>query len=318
MKPIEVLYTIGLCNTTNDENILRENIRKILQTRNPYYICDFVENVSKVHKREYLKLFEDEMLSIGDIVHAYEFMFLLADMKVKDFDLKRFEQVIQESENAKLMMYSLAFVEGIDTESMLQALYETKNAKYIEQLSTDEEYEFLHVSESEEYKRRLAEAKKYDYFPKSLEEVKPEDNQDIQNLIHNVMSLPESSEEEKRKKAYAINELANYLQYTIKYHPQGLTIRVIEQAIELLAEAEAEVGKEEPLHLYEFAASVDIKNKTPLIEKVIKNGSAKFMHYCLEYVQGLSEETERKLKRALEYKHHNKYKIVEKQTTISE
>ena len=45
MKPIEVLQAIGLCNNTNDENILRETVRKILDTKNPYYICDFVKNI---------------------------------------------------------------------------------------------------------------------------------------------------------------------------------------------------------------------------------------------------------------------------------
>lgn len=33
MKPIEVLQAIGLCNNTNDENILRETVRKILDTK---------------------------------------------------------------------------------------------------------------------------------------------------------------------------------------------------------------------------------------------------------------------------------------------
>lgn len=201
MKSIEVLQAIGLCNNTNDENILRDNIRKVLQSKNPYYICDFVENVNKVHKPEYLRLFEDEMISIGDIVHSYEFMFLLADMGVEDFNLKRFEQLLKESGNAKLMMYSLAFVEGIDKESMLQALYDTKNAKYIEQLSTDEEYEFLKVTESPEYEERLREAKSYYYFPKSLEELKPEDPHNVQELIYSVMNMPEGTAEEKRKKS---------------------------------------------------------------------------------------------------------------------
>ncbi len=318
MKPIEVLQAIGLCNNTNDENILRETVRKILDTKNPYYICDFVENVSKVHKKEYLKLFEDEMLEIGDIVHSYEFMYLLTDMGVQDFDLKRFEEAIKESGNAKLMMYSLVYIKGADTEGMLQALYDTKNAKYIKQLSTDEEYESLKVNERPEYEKHLKEAENYYYFPKSLEAVKPENNKDIQSLIKNVMSMPEESEEERRKKAYSTNELANYLQYIIEHHPQGLNVEALKQAIELLAEAELEVAKDETICLYEFAVSVDMKDKTPIIDRVIQNGSAKYICYCLEYTPGLSEEAKKKLERALAQKHHNKYKVESKEETIAQ
>lgn len=318
MEPIEVLQAIGICNNTNDRNTLEDNIRKILQSRNPYYICDFVENVNKAHKPEYLKLFEDEIISIGDIVHSYEFMFLLADMRVSNFNLKRFEELIRQSGNAKLMMYSLAFVEGIDTESMLQSLYDTQNAKYIEQLSTDEEYAFLKVSESEEYKERLRTAKAFYYFPKSLENVKPEDIHNTKGLIYNVINMPETSQEDRRKKAFAINELANHLEYLIQYHPEENNIETLRRTIEILQSTEAEVATDEPLHLYEFAASVKIKDKTPIITQVIQNGSAKFIHYCLEYVPDLSEENKRKLERALESKHHNKYKVENQEKDIKE
>lgn len=318
MKPIELLYTIGLCNTTNDENILRETVSKILDTRDPYYICDFVENVNKVHKKKYLKLFEDAMLEIGDIVHSYEFMYLLTDMRVQDFDLKRFEEAVKESGNAKLMMYSLVYIEGVDQESMLQALYDTKNAKYIKQLSTDEEHESLKVNERPEYKERLEEAENYYYFPKSLEKVKPEDKTDISSLIKNVIGMSEGNEEERRKKAYSINELANYLQYIIEHHPQGLNVQSLRQAIELLAEAELEVAKDESICLYEFAVSVDMKDKTPIIDRVIQNGSAKYICYCLEYAPDLTEEAKNKLERALAQKHHNKYKVDSKEETKTE
>ena len=84
------------------------------------------------------------------------------------------------------------------------------------------------------------------------------------------MSMPEESEEERRKKAYSTNELANYLQYIIEHHPQGLNVEALKQAIELLAEAELEVAKDETICLYEFAVSVDMKDKTPIIDRVIQ------------------------------------------------
>ena len=130
--------------------------------------------------------------------------------------------------------------------------------------------------------------------------------------------MPEESEEERRKKAYSINELANYLQYIIEHHPQGLNVDALKQAIELLAEAELEVAKDETICLYEFAVSVDMKDKTPIIDRVIQNGSAKYICYCLEYTPGLSEEAKKKLERALAQKHHNKYKVESKEETIAQ
>ncbi len=316
MELIEVQQNIGLCNNTNDEKTLNESIEKVLDSENPYYICDFVENVQRVHTAQDLKKFEDKMIDIDDIVHSYEFMFLLADMGVKDFNLKRFEELIKQSGNSKLMMYCLGFVDGIDKESMLQALYDTRNAECIETLSYSEDYEDLNVNSRPEYAEKLRIAKEHYYFPKSLEEFKKEDSNNIQDLIYSVVRMEAESPKQKRKKAYVVNELANYLQYLSKYHSEDYNSKMLESVINLLQETEVEVGASEPLHLYEFAASTDTKDKSPIINKVIENGSAKFMHYCLEYVPGLSEETEKRLKRALELKHHNKYKVESKDSNF--
>ena len=48
------------------------------------------------------------------------------------------------------------------------------------------------------------------------------------------------------------------------------------------------------MQAYEYLASVDIKNKTGLIQSVIKSNNAKFMYYIHEYVPELTE-TELKL-----------------------
>lgn len=316
MKSIELQQIIGLCNNTNDEKTLNDSIDKVLKSDNPYYICDFVENVKRVHKAEHLRKFEDKMIDIDDIVHSYEFMFLLTDMGVKDFNLNRFEELIKQSGNSKLMMYCLGFVNGIDKESMLQALYDTKNAECIETLSYSEDYEDLDVNSRPEYEERLGMAKEHYYFPKSLEEFKGNDSNNIQDLIYKVVRMEAETPKQKRKKAYAINELANYLQYLGKYHSEDYSSEILEATINLLQDVEVEVGADEPLHLYEFAASTDTKDKSSIINKVIENGSAKFVHYCLEYVPDLPEEIEKKLRRVLELKHHNKYKVESKDSNF--
>lgn len=304
----EFKQIIWICNNTTDEEVIKSNAEKVLQSNNPYYICDFFENVEQSHTKNLTRKFEDKMAAIGDIVHTYEFMFLLVDMGIKEFDLKRFEALIRESGNPKLMLYSLGFVDGIDKEEMLKALYKTKNAKYIEILSTSEDYEDLNVCERPEYAEKLKIAKEYDYFPKSLEEFKIEDRKSgIKELISQVMALETNTPELERKKAYLINELANYIEYLSEYHSQDYDVETLKQSISLLQRAETIVAANEPLHLYEFASSVNTDNKDEIIDEVVKNNHPKYLHYCLKYVSGISAESKKKLESTLSKSKNKKY-----------
>lgn len=312
-KTIELSRRINGCNNNIGEDYLRESVNWAIETNDPYVICDFVENVETCHTKEYIKMFEDAIISIGDIVHIYEFMFLLNDLNVKCFDRKRFEEIIKNSGNPKLMLYCLGFVEGIDKESMLQALYRTKNAKYIELLSTNEDYEEIKVSERPEYVEQLRIAKEYNYFPESLEEFKSESEKeiDIQDLKFQVTNFESKNQEQKRKKAYLINELANYMEYLMEYHTEKYDEEALGEDINFLGKKEAEIIDDEPLHAYEFIASVETEEKGAIVDKIVRKNQPKFLHYCLEYVPNLSEETEEKLKKALEKSKHPRYKIQE-------
>lgn len=312
-KTTELSRRINGCNNNIGEDYLRESVNWVIETNDPYVLCDFIENVKACHTKEYIKMFEDAIISIGDIVHIYEFMFLLNDLKVKEFDIKRFEEIIRNSGNSKLMLYCLEFVKGIDTESMLQALYRTKNAKYIELLSTSEDYEEIRAAERPEYAEQLRIAKEYNYFPKSLEEFKGETEKevDIQDLKFQVTNLEGGNQEQKRKKAYLINELANYMEYLMEYHAENYDREVLTKDINSLYETEVEVIDDEPLHAYEFLASVETEDKEAMADKIMKKNHPKFLHYCLEYVPNLSEKTERKLKNTLEKIKHPRYKVSE-------
>lgn len=311
MDSIEFKRAMWACNNTEDKDIIRENVEKVIESNNPYYLCDLIENSKKLHTPEYVKAFEDAIVSVGDIVHTYEFMFLLADMGVKDFDLKRFEAIIKESGNPKLMLYCLGFVEGINQETMLQALYETKNAKYIEALSVNEEYADINVAERPEYAEQLELAKKYNYFPKSLEDFKGESAEkvDVRALIYQVIRMNTETPEQQRKKSYLINELANYIEYLAEYHGQDYDVEMLKESISLLQEAECVTAANEPLHLYEFAASVDTDDKGRIINGVIQNNIPKYLHYCLEYVPNLSDVDRRSLEVALDKSQNAKYKV---------
>lgn len=289
------------CNATEDKMKISRIARGVKETHNPYLICDFMANVPKAHTKELVKMFEDEIEDIGDIVHSYEFMFMMSDMGVENFDKKRFEELIKNGGNPKLMMYCLGFVDDIDQESMLQALYETKNAKYIELLSTSEDYESLNVTERREYAEMLKNAKKFNYFPKSLEEYRENsgENPNLATLISSVVKGDSETVEQKRKKAYQINELANYLEYLAEYHGEDYNTEFLHTSINLLQDAELVVGDNEPLHLYEFSASVDTDDKSSIINRVIDIGDKKYIHYCLEYVPNVPQNLEKKMEKVL-------------------
>jgi len=293
---------IKKCNSTEDENYIRKIANEVKASHNPYLICDFMAGVPKARTKDIMQMFEDEMVRIGDIVHSYEFMFLMTDMAVQTFDKKRFESLIKESGNPKLMMYCLGFVPEIDTESMLEALYDTKNAKYINELSISEDYEYLHVQDRPEYAIKLQEAKEFDYFPQSLAEYKNKDGKvELPDLISSVIKSDSETVVQKRKKAYQINELANYLAYLGEYHAEEYSPEFLKTSIELLQNAELVAGDQEPLHLYEFAASVETRDKSSIIRRVIDLEDDKYVHYCLEYVPNVPENLKTQMEKSLEH-----------------
>lgn len=248
----------------------------------PYEVCDFAEEVKLVDIPVNIRTFEDAMIGFGDIVHVYEFMFLMVDSGVKNFNLERFEEIIRNSKNPKLMCYCLGFVPGINQDKMLEALYNEKNAKYIERLQ-DEEYE-LDVDTLPGYYERLEEAKKFDYFPHCLEQF---GTRDVNELISLVIGT---------KSPYLINELADYMEYLGEY--KGVSVLDLEP----LHKAELEYG--EPLHWYEYAASVSSAPKDKFTECVKSSGRVKYMYYMYEYVPGVDKGL---LKEAIKDSGNSKY-----------
>lgn len=262
------------------QDIAIPKVEEGIKNKNPYEICNLLEETKGGPNMMYLQALEDSIMTTKDIVHIYEFMFLAVDMNIKGFDMKRFERAIIKSKNPKLMCYCMGFVPGTDIHAMLNALLKTKNAKYMEMILKDGEYsEVLEAVKQidPEYERKVEDAKDFDYYPESL-------NQFI-DLRDNIYILMVKVLETRNP--HLITELANYIEYLNEYKGQNINIRP-------LVVAEEEI--KDPMQVYEFLASVNVEDKTNLIQAAIDSGMVKFMYYIYEYVPDLTEDEKNKLK----------------------
>lgn len=256
------------------KNIANPEIEEKINSGNPYIICDLLEETKGGPNGIYLRKLENAIIKTNDIVQIYEFMFLAVDMGIPSFDRKRFEKIIRDSGNSKLMCYCMGFVPDTNIEKMLKALKETKNAKYMEMLIENEEYEEIlkEIKQIDpQYEKSVEEAKKYDYFPKSLENfIELKDN--IEELKNEVIST---------KNPHLITELANYIEYLNQYKDEEYDINDLTKVQEEM---------QDPMQAYEYLASVNVENKTGLIQSVIKSNNVKFMYYIHEYVPRLTDK----------------------------
>ena len=268
--------------------------------KDPYLICDLLEGNPNEND---LKRLEDAIINTGDIVQIYEFLFMAVDMNIKGFDRERFEEIIRNSNMPKLMCYSMAFVPGTDIEKMLEALKKTKNAKYMELILDDEEYSDVleEVNKLDpRYEEEVEEAKEFDYYPKSLLQfVEYKDN--IGKLKEEII---------KTKNPHLITELANYIEYLNEYKEK-------EYSVDDLTKVQEQIG--DPMQAYEYLASVNVEDKSGLINSVISSGRVKFMYYVYEYVPELSDEEKAIIKGSIIKKDTNgKYKGIIDSTNIQE
>lgn len=284
-------------------NIVDPEIEEKIKSGNPYTICDLLESTKGGINGIYLRKLENAIIQTNDIVQIYEFLFLAVDMNIRGFDRERFERIIRESKNPKLMCYCMEFVPGTNIEAMIKALEETQNAKYMEIIIKDDEYEDVLEKVRQfdpEYEEKVEKAKKFDYYPESLKEFK-DLKDDISQLKKKVIAT---------KNPHLITELANYIEYLNEYKEQNYDIDDL-----VLAQEETK----DPMQAYEFLASVDVKNKSGLIQNVIQSGRVKFMYYVYAYVPGLEKEEKEYLKHSiLEMDITGKYRKMIEEVDLSE
>lgn len=284
------------------KNVTNPEVEKAINEGNPYTICDLLETTKGGTNGIYLKELEDAIIKTKDIVQIYEFMFLAVDMNITGFDRDRFEGIIRESKNPKLMCYCMEFVPGTNIKDMLEALQQTRNVKYMEMLISNEEYsdvleEVKKINPN--YEEDVAEAKKCDYYPESLRAF-VDLKEDIIELKNKVVST---------KNPHLITELANYIEYLNEYKGKAYDIEDL-----VIAQEETK----DPMQAYEFLASVNMKNKSGLIQSVINSNRVKFMYYVYAYVPGLTEQEKEELQNSIFQKDLNgKYKrMFENETNL--
>lgn len=265
------------------KNIVDPEVEKGINSGDPYKICDLLEETKGGPNGIYLRKLENAIIATNDIVQIYEFMFLAVDMNIPGFDRTRFEEIIRESGNSKLMCYCMGFVPGTNIEEMHKALKGTKNAKYMEMLIENEEYEevFEEIKQIDpQYEGSVEEAKKFDYFPESLK--------DFRNLKDNFEQLKQ--EIIGTNNPHLITELANYIEYLNQYKGKAYDIQELTAAQEEI---------QDPMQAYEYLASVNLEDKSGLIQSVINSGKAKFMYYIYEYVPELTDEERELLEQSI-------------------
>lgn len=266
--------------TEKMEKEMKMKVERAIESGDPYAICDVLE---KTEGGEYLGALEDAIINTGDIVQIYEFLFMGVDMGIEGFNQERFEQIIRESKNPKLMCYCMGFVPGTNIGKMTESLVETHNTKYLTMLLENEEYEDA-LKEIRKiypnYEEIVEESKQYDFFPKSLEEF--EDSKDnIEELKEQVKGA---------KNPHLITELANYIEYLNEFKDGEYDVSDLTAKQEEL---------QDPMQCYEYLASVNVEEKSGLINAVIKSGRAKFMYYVYEYAPDLTDAEKDTLKKGV-------------------
>ncbi len=264
--------------------------------QNPYDVINKVENELKKNSPIDLTLIEkgiDDIIGTGDILQIYELFFLIVDIRseqikysslkdlgINSIKLEKLQSEILESKNAKLIRYCIGFVQGIDLDRYLKALYATESYWDIRVLSVGRDYtnaeevanpELLKKVKLDEYREALSEASenRKEYFPNSLDDYKA--NKNNTNLL--VEKIIET------KNPYLICELANYIEHLKGINPEKKKIYIEELAKE-------ELNISDQMGIYEFLSSVESISQEmfrKMVEKIIKIGDTKYMRYVKDY-----------------------------------
>lgn len=268
MDILEFKQILNNCKKSKDLGAVIDGVTRVAQSKNPYFICDFAEEVALADTPEVMQILQDAMLETGDYVHIYEFAFLTNDMEMKHIDNDALLKAIIESCNPKLMAYSIEYVPALRKEVLLYALGEYGNKKWIEHiLSQEGVFDDLEESVRQEILERL----QFRYEQVKDKTVYPACVQDLEG--YDAETLAQIALQSNN--AYVINEVAENV-----VAERGDVDPFLDKIIE--------TG--DILHIYEFGASVPGADISKVQQAAINSGMPKYMYYVGAYVPGADAE----------------------------
>lgn len=251
----QIALIIDSCNKTDDLDFVIKCAKDVVKTKNPYHICDFAEFCRHSDNPQVMPILEGGMFATGDLIHCYEFAFCMADHD-KNFNLKKFEELIIINELAKIEYYFLECVKGTNVDKITKNFLSTKNKKwikaYVENDELDKPYNNLDL-------QKYCNCLQDDYLPKRLEKYR---------------NNPQLAEEDaiKSKDPLFINEVMEYC-----------------RPVNLDKLFEAMMATDDLLHIYEMYCSVSDLTEVQknIVLEYMKNNkhlnSAKYMYYICAY-----------------------------------
>lgn len=282
----------------NKKDLLRY-AKRVAETGNPYFICDFCEYVEAVDDPDIMPFLQKAMENCGDIVHIYEFAFLMADCGRQCVDYKSLQDIIIASEDPKLIAYCSEYVPTFDQKALADGMIKCGNVKWLEHYIEAKGYYagVENASEKEKISQKqrllksfeLARKRETRFFPpKSVTDVYGILGKDLEQMRKDVL---------KSKNPYLINEMAENWEATLYETPlyiiekekqirmpEHLRTQSYAECIEEYADAMIETG--DILHIYEFGASVPGAPIRKIEDAAIEIGMAKYMYYVGAYVPG--------------------------------
>lgn len=274
---------LAYCQGNEKGQLIPVLVKTIAGCGNQHFIYDLIQHCPQIATPENMRIFEQGIIDLAQAKNnptiAYEFMFEMAtDFKIQNFDLERFEKLIIDYQNPKLMDYCIRCIKGTNVPRMLSALYATGSLKYIARVK--QKYEEHNVNQelypaeqvfNEEYDQALASARENAYTPFWIDEDQFT-SPTLEELCARVVAA---------KKPYLINELADYFEYLLDYNEPDEQFRLmLEALIEILKRAMKKQG--EMLDKYEFSWSVKRADVPSMQEDVIASGDVKFMTYFID------------------------------------
>ena len=258
------------CVMSKDYLYVYKRAKGVANSKNPFLICDFAENVALADDPNIMQLLEDGIIGCNDIYHEYEFAFAMADSGKKNFNLNRFEKRIRESGIAKIMYYCLECLVGCDCDEMEKALIKTKDAKYIELFMNNDEVDHRHSRSW--YENKLSKIKEENeleskrYLPKQLTTIAEDLNVIDTNENDEELLTKSSDKNSNNYNPMHINMCAEYTDCDRR------------DAFDLM------MNSDNILHIYEYYCSVaDDSEKDVIYEYILNSGYAKIMYYMIAW-----------------------------------